>query len=148
MKKFQFKLEKLLHYKDQLLENELMRLAALNETLRQAVDQQNLLTSARDGCRLELAARQRNGELSPAAYQLYFRYETYLKEEIGKTERRIEQITAQVEAQIEVIRNLRLETKSLEIMKTAKLAAYTKESLKEAEREVDEFVNTAKAMRQ
>jgi flagellar export protein FliJ len=140
-------LEKLQRYKNQVLENELMRLALLNKSLERANDALAGLERTRERCRRELSEKRSAGGLAPAAFQLYFQYDGYLQEEIREAEKVVARIAAQIEKQVEIIRELRLETKSLEIMKNDKLTAYKKEELKESERGMVEFVNTARAMR-
>jgi flagellar export protein FliJ len=147
VKKFNFKLEKLLSYKDQLLESEMGTLAGLNAEMKRAGDRLDALAAKKLQNRAELEARQSAGSILPAACQIYFRYDNYLKAEITDAKRLVALIAAKIEKQIEVIKELRLETKSLELMKEAKLASYRKEELKAAEQQMDEFVNTARVMR-
>jgi flagellar export protein FliJ len=147
VKKFEFKLDKLLRYKDQLLESELAVLAGLNAEMKRADDRLKALTAKRLANRAELEEKQSSGAILPAACQIYFRYDNYLRAEITDAKRLIALIAAKIEKQIEVIKELRLETKSLELMKEAKLTSYRKEELKAAEQQMDEFVNTARVMR-
>ena len=147
MKKFKFKLDKLLSYKDQLLESEMLKLAALNDELGRVNGRIAALTEDRFRCGRELRSRQMAGEITPTACQIYFRYDSRLKDEIAANRRAAEALALKIEAQIELIRGLRLETKTLELMKESKLSAWKKEEIKDAEHQMDEFVNTARVMR-
>jgi flagellar export protein FliJ len=147
MKKFTFKLDKLLGYKDQLLENEILTLAALNAELAAVNAGIDGMTADMRGCRAKLQDLQLRGDVTPAACQMYFRYEDFLKAEILKAKRIAAQLTLKTEKQIDVIKDLRLETKSLELLRESKLAAYHKEEIKDGERQIDEYVNTSRLMR-
>jgi flagellar export protein FliJ len=147
MKKFTFKLDKLLGYKDQLLENEILTLAALNAELSAVNGRIDGMTADTRRCRAELQDLQLRGDVTPAACQMYFRYEDFLKAEILKARRIVAQLELKIEKQIDVIKDLRLETKSLELLRESKLAAYRKEEIKDGERQIDEYVNTARLMR-
>ncbi|MDR2356126.1 MAG: flagellar export protein FliJ [Clostridiales Family XIII bacterium] len=146
MKKFQFKLNKLLDYKSGLLENETLTLATLNAELKTVNGRIDEMTAASRACREELQAAQLRGGVTPATCRMYFRYEDFLKAEIAKGKRLAAQIERRIEKQIDLIKELRLETKSIELLREARLGAYRKEELKESERQVEEFVNTARLM--
>jgi flagellar export protein FliJ len=148
LKKFHFKLDKLLSYKDQLLENGLMILATLNAEMQRLNDRLRALAEEVLRSRRSLAEKQAEGELTPTAYQIHFRYEDFLKKEIEETEGAAAKLAVKIEQQIEVIRGLRLETKSLEILKESKLKDYRKEEMKAHEQMIDEFVNTSRLQRQ
>jgi flagellar export protein FliJ len=146
MKKFQFKLDKLLDYKNQLLENETLALAALNTELAAANGRIDDMKAATLRCRDELQEMQLEGGVTPAACQMYFRYEDFLKKEIVQAKRLAAQIERKIEKQIDVIKELRLETKSIELLRESKLNAYRKEEVKENENMIEEYVNTARLM--
>jgi flagellar biosynthesis chaperone FliJ len=81
------------------------------------------------------------------AGQVHLHYIDAVKEEIKKLEKQVEQAKAKVEKQIEVVKNLKLETRSLEIMKEKRYDEYMTEVNKETEKELEDFVTTAKEMR-
>jgi flagellar export protein FliJ len=147
MKKFQFKLDKLLDYKSRLLENEALTLATLNAELAAVNARADEMTALTRRCRDELQAAQLAGGVTPATCRMYARYGDFLKAEIAKGKRLAARIEKQIEKQIELIRDLRLETKSIELLRETRLAAYRREELKESERQVEEFVNTARLTR-
>ncbi|MDR1574054.1 MAG: flagellar FliJ family protein [Clostridiales Family XIII bacterium] len=146
MKKFQFKLDKLLDYKNQLLENEILALAALNAELAAVNGRIDEMTAAMRGCRDELQEMQLEGGVTPATCRMYFRYEDFLKKEIAQAKRLAAQLERKIEKQIDVIKDLRLETKSIELLRESRLSAYRKEEIKENERSIEEYVNTARLM--
>ncbi|WKY48589.1 flagellar export protein FliJ [Eubacteriaceae bacterium ES3] len=145
MKKFNFKLGKLLTYKDQNLENEMMVLGELNKELDQCeknlIDQQNKLIQKKKEYEDALS-----GSISPMACQVHLHYIDAVKEEIKRLEKVLEQARKKVEKQIEVVKNLKLETRSLEIMKEKRYDEYMQEINKETEKELEDFVSTAKEM--
>ncbi len=146
MKKFEFQLEKLLSYKGQMLDSELMTLAVLNSQLSDAQHKLHMLQEELEQCQAELENRILE-KTTPATCQMYISYAEHLKEQILNTEKTIEAITAQVDKQIELIKKLKLETKSLETLKTSRYDEYKKEDLKAAEHQLEEFVSTAKILR-
>jgi flagellar export protein FliJ len=147
LKKFQFKLDKLLDYKSKLLENEITALATLNADLAAVNARIDGMTESMRACRAEFQSAQSNGGVTPALCQMYARYEDFLKTEIAKAQRLAAQIERRIEKQIDVIKELRLETKSIELLRESRLTAYRKEEIKENERQVEEFVNTSRVMR-
>ncbi|MDR1246308.1 MAG: flagellar FliJ family protein [Clostridiales Family XIII bacterium] len=146
MKKFIFKPEKLLDYKTKLLENEKLALAALNAELAAVNGRIADMTEAAFNCREELRDMQLGGGVTPATCKMYFRYEDFLKTEIQKARKLAAQLAHKIEKQVDVIKDLRLETKSLELLKEAKLKVYRKEEIKDNERQVEEYVNTSRLM--
>lgn len=143
MKKFEFHLQKLLSYKGQLLDSEMMTLAVLNELLRTAQNKLNDLESRLEACRRELQECMM-GDISPADCRLHANYQTYLKEQVKAQREEIRKATEQVNAQLEVIRQLKLDSKSLEILKDTKYEEYRKEASKKEELQIEEFVSTAR----
>ncbi len=143
MKKFEFHLEKLLSYKGQMLDSEMMNLAVLNSQLSEAQHRLLMLQTEKEKCKTDFENKML-GKTTPATCQMYTYYSTHLKEQIKATEKTIEDITIQVEKQIEIIKKLKLETKSLETLKTTRLDEYKKEDIKSAEQQMEEFVSTTK----
>lgn len=146
MKKFEFQLEKLLSYKGQMLDSELMTLAVLNNQLAEAQHRLLALKTEQEQCRLDFEAKML-ARTTPATCRMYIYYTEHLKEQILNMQRTIEGIAAQIDKQIELIKKLKLETKSLETLKTSRFDEYKKEDLKAAELQMDEFVSTSKIMR-
>jgi flagellar export protein FliJ len=143
MKKFQFHLEKLLSYKDQMLDSEMMNLAVLNGLLASAQEKLSALENERDRYNDELSGKVK-GHVSPATFRLYASYESHIKEEMKLCQREIAEISAQIEKQIEIIKELKKETRSLETLKEAKYTEYKKEDIKRSELFMDEFISRSR----
>lgn len=146
MKKFEFQLEKLLSYKGQLLDSELMTLAVLNNQMSDAQHKLFALQGSQEQYRVEFETKMLE-KTTPATCRMYTFYKEHLKEQILNVERTIDSISAQIDKQIDLIKKLKLETKSLETLKTSRYDEYKKEDMKAAELQLDEFVSTAKILR-
>lgn len=145
MKKFEFRLEKILSYKEQLLENETAKLTILNEKLQKANKRLNSLEEQLADCRKQLEESM-TGNVSPVKCGLYSRYAEHLKDLVEIQKAEVKNITAQVNAQIEIIKELKLDSKSLETLKDAQYEEYQKETLKKSELFVEEFVSASRIM--
>ena len=143
MKKFEFQLEKLLSYKGQMLDSEMMTLAVLNSQLSDAQHKLHSLQTEQIQCNTDFEAKMLK-MTTPATCQMYNFYKEHLKDQIFHTEKTIANVTAQLDKQIEVIKKLKLETKSLETLKTTRYDEYKKEDMKAAEQQLEEFVSTVK----
>lgn len=143
MRKFEFQLEKLLSYKEQMLDSEMMTLAVLNSQLSEEQHQLLLLQNEQEQCKTEFESKMKEN-ITPAACRMYNFYKEHLKEQIQSKNKTIESITAQVEKQIELTKKLKMETKSLEKLKTSRYDEYKKEDLKAAEKQLEEFISTVK----
>lgn len=143
MKKFEFQLDKLLSYKGQMLDSELMTLAVLNSQLAEAQHELHKLQEEQEQCRIEFEKKMME-MTTPATCRMYTFYTEHLKEQIQNTVKIIDTIAAQIDRQIEIIKKLKLEAKSLETMKNSRYDEYKKEGLKAAEKQLEEFVSTAK----
>ncbi len=146
MKKFEFQLEKLLSYKGQMLDSEMMTLAVLNNQLSESQLQLLTLQAEQEQCRIEFESKMLE-KTTPATCRMYNFYKEHIKEQILNTQRTIESITVQIDKQIDLIKKLKLETKSLETLKTSRYDEYKKEDQKAAELQLEEFVSTAKIIR-
>jgi flagellar export protein FliJ len=146
MKKFNFRLDKLMNFKSQVLDNEKMTLANLDNEKNKAIMKLNSLQQEKDKCAGELREKQDSEEITTSAFQLYYKYDQYLSEQIKEVMTALALIGARIEKQIEVLKKIKLETKSLETVKNSKLADYRKEEIKSEEHFMDEFVSTARVM--
>ncbi|MBK5244628.1 MAG: flagellar FliJ family protein [Eubacteriaceae bacterium] len=143
MKKFQFHLGKLLSYKDQNLENEMMILAAFNKQLEEEQKRLLELKSDQENCNRNFE-KEMSVSIIPEACQVYLRYLSFLKEQIKLILKKIKAIAEKIDVQIEIVKNLKLETRSLEIIKETRYNEYKIEMVKESEKELEEFMVTAK----
>ena len=146
MKKFEFHLEKLLSYKGQILDSEMMTLAALNNELSEAQHKLFSLQTEQNQCQTDYECKMLD-KTTPATCRMYIYYVEHIKEQIQLAKRMVENITQQVEKQIDTIKKLKLETKSLETLKSSRLDEYNKEEAKAEELQLEEFVTTAGILR-
>lgn len=146
MKKFEFHLEKLLSYKGQILDSEMMALAVLNNQLSEAQERLQNLRNQQKQCETEYQSNILV-KTTPAACQMYIHYKEHLKEQIVIAEKAVRNIAAQVDKQIELIKKLKLETKSLETLKSSRYEEYKKADVKAAELQLEEFVSTANILK-
>jgi flagellar FliJ protein len=145
MKKFQFHMEKLLSYKGQLLDSELMNLAVLNSLLANAQERLEGLLREQSRCKAEFQSKI-SEQITPADWRMYASYERHMKDQISQCEMEIAEISEQIEKQVERVKNLKIETKSLETIKESRFMEYKKEDLKRTELFIDEFVSIARVM--
>ncbi|HWQ78043.1 MAG TPA: flagellar FliJ family protein [Anaerovoracaceae bacterium] len=147
MKKFEFQLEKLLSYKGQVLNGELMTLGVLNNQLSEAQHRLFTLQTDQEQCRAEFERKVQERCTTAATCRMYSHYTEYLRNQIKTAQITIESITTQVNKQIDVVKKVKLETRSLETIRTSRYDEYKKEDLKDTERQLEEFVSTEKIMR-
>ncbi len=145
MKKFQFHMEKLLSYKGQFLDSEKMNLAVLNNLLKDAEERLESLKREMRNNKVEFEGKMKE-QITPVACRVYASYESHIKEQIHICEREISEISEQIEKQVARVKDLKIETKSLETIKESRFIEYQKEDLKKSELFVDEFVSTARVM--
>lgn len=145
MKKFKFNLEKLLSYKDQVLQSEMQKLSGIlaeihNTEVLIGKLEKSLLDTGR-----ELDEKLKE-VVSPLECQRYQNYIEKLREDIKKAERELELLNFEKEKQIDVIAEAKKETRSLEILKEKKYAEYLEEDRKRTELEIEEFISAKEAM--
>lgn len=145
MKKFEFNLEKLLNYKDQNLDNEMMTLGVLyNQLHKEQKTRESLIAQkAQSRERYDTAVREKT---TPATCKLYFDYIDYLGGRIKECEKRIKALETQIDRQIDKVKELKVETKSLETIKESRFVEYKHEVNKKEEQKIDEFVSNAKTV--
>jgi len=143
MMKFKFKLEKLLSYKLQLLNNEISNLAELRKELEENERILLKLKNNQDQYQKEFE-KKILVDAKPAIFQTYTFYLEDLKEKRKKIDQSIEHIMRKMLEQIEIIKTIKLETKSLETLKNGRFDEYNKQELKKVELQIEEFVSTAK----
>lgn len=145
MKNFEFHLEKILTYKSQNLDSELMNLGVLYNSLRQAEEKLNNLHADQEACRTRYdAAIQENATV--AACTVCLNYTDYLTLQIKESSKEVNKIRDQISEQIDLVKSLKVETESLETIKESRYAAYKYEASKNAERQIEEYVVSAAAI--
>jgi len=145
MKKFEFNLEKLLKYKDQNLDTEMMTLGVLyNQLHKEEKTRESLLAQkVQSRKRYDEAVRVKT---TPATCKLYFDYINYLGIRIKESEKRISMLEVQIDRQIDRVKELKIETKSLETIKESRFDEYKHEQNKKEELRIDEFVSATKVI--
>lgn len=143
MKKFEFKLEKLLSYKSQTLNGEHMKLAIIRKALEEQESQLENLISQKKKCELDFEKKLK-GTIMPGAFLLHNSYMKDLEERIKEKQTEILVTTENLNKQIEKVKSVKLETKSLEILKDSRFDEYKKEDIKKSELVIEEFVSTSR----
>ncbi len=145
MKKFKFGLEKLLSYKNQILESEMQKLSTI---LAQITEKEKELATLRQNlvqAGNELDAKLKESVL-PDECQRYQHYIDKLRDDIKRAEAELEALERARESQIDVIAEAKKESRSLEILKENQLSDYTEAQRKETEREIEEFISAQDAL--
>lgn len=145
MKKFQFHMQKLLSYKEQVLDGEMMNLADLNGLLGKTVQELKILQEDRERYKEEFEFKIK-GHMTSAAYRIYDSYERHIIDRIELKKLEISNLEKQIEDQIEKVKGLKIETKSLETLKESKYEEYKKEEIKKEELYIEEFISSSKTM--
>ena len=144
MKKFQFSLDSVLSYKEQVLEALQGEHAAI---LAQVHEQEQVLESVWQQYRdCDDEYRQRKAEgitiLDATFYQDGLRVlEWHIQQETDK----LEELKKREEAKRQEVVNAKIDTSSIEKLKEKKLQLYNKEVAKSEEVLIDEFVSSARA---
>ncbi len=145
MKKFKFGLEKLLSYKNQILESEMQKLslilAQISEKEKEIADLKARLKHAGD----ELEAKYKES-VRPDECMRYQNFIDRLRDEIKIAESELEALERTREAQIDVIAEAKKESRSLEILKENQYNDYMEEQRKATEREIEEFISAQDAL--
>lgn len=142
MKKFKFTLDKLLDYKDQILDKEKNDLAALNMQRAEAVEHKEQLQQHMKNTQDDFNARAAKG-ISPVEMAMFNCYHESLRMSISDTEREIEQLSMAVEKQTGVVVEASKEVSSLEKLEEKQLEAYRFKVAKADEAFIEEYVNSA-----
>lgn len=145
MKQFRFSLEKLLRYKEQLLDVERGVLAEMNARLAQLQRELEQLQNAFHGGSRDLNRKYAEG-ITPVEI---IRHKTYLHdlaEGIIQRQREIELQQQAIDRQIGRVREAKIEISTIEKLKEKKLEEYSYLAAKAEEQVIEEFVSNQKAM--
>jgi len=142
MKKFEFKLEKLLSYKGQMLDSELMKLAVIRKILAEQEANLQCLFAEEDVCQRNFEEKLR-GNVTPAVYQIHTPYINDLKDKIKSKQREIDIINETLNDQIEKVKGFKQEEKSLKMLKESRFDEHKKQDMKKTEQLIEEFVSGA-----
>ena len=145
MKKFQFGLDTVLRYQQQVLEGLQNEHAALLLKVRQQEERLKQAEGRYSALNLEFRRAEREGVTIPEA----MRYENglrYLEGEIQRAEQLLRQYEAEAEAKRRQVVAARQSTASLEKLREKKLESYQKDAQKSEEQFIDELVSTTRVM--
>jgi flagellar FliJ protein len=144
-KKFAFSLQKLLDFKEQLLEVERGILAEMNAQLQKMNDELSALYREHAEKTVELREKCAVG-ITPMEMAIHKNYLTSIEQAIRDKMRQIELQQEAVDRQLEKVREAKMEISSIEKLRERKLEEYNYLDNKAQEQFVEEFVTTAKAM--
>jgi flagellar FliJ protein len=140
MKKFRFTLEKLLSYKESMLDKEKITLAALRAQLGKVLDKISFLTEEREAfyrlIREDTEKGTTAGELRTKQYQI--ENIGHQLQSLNAERARLEKM---VENQLNVVIELTKEKTELEMLRDKQLEAFRLEEAKENELIISEFVS-------
>lgn len=138
MKKFQFSLEKLSNYKEQVLKKEKNELARLRKQQQKYIDDKIKLINC-----LEQTNQQFNREkdFTPQKMAVHKNYMASLNEQIMQCINFIEKFEKKIETQLQVVISATKEVNTLDKLKEKQLEEYQKAQIKENELFIEEFVS-------
>lgn len=139
MKKFEFSLEKMLSFKDQMLSGEKLKLADLRSRLAHLNEVLEQLRKEFAYCDAELKEQERTG-LTPQGFSRRKAYLNALSEKIKLQQQHIRTMEAKVSDQVAVVVRVSQEVTTLEKLKDRQLEEYRTAEGKEQELLIDEFV--------
>ena len=140
MKKFEFSLNKLLNYKEQLLKKEKNALADLRKQLQILIDEKNNLIKLRRSKNKELIDRINEG-LSPQHIAFHKRYIDSVTDKISNININIVNLEKSIKNQLEVVIEITKEIDSYEKLEKKQLEEYKKAETKQNELFIEEFVS-------
>ena len=142
MKRFQFSLQKLLNYKEQVLQREKNDLAGLRRQLQQALDEKDRLWILVNQANGDFTVRSSRG-MTPPQIVLAKAYINQLLEQIRLLEGNIRFLGERIEKQLGVVIEATKEVSSLEKLQEKQLEDYTKAFQKEEELFISEYVSNS-----
>lgn len=143
MKKFNFSLQKVLDYRKQLLEVERNKLKLINAKILDIEQKRMELNREYETKNSQFKEDAKNG-LQAMEYQTHQDYLTSLLEKDSKLLSLLKKIEKQQEEQTKVVIRSNQNVLILERLKDKKIKEYNKDMLKDAEKMIDEFVNSKK----
>ncbi len=143
MKRFEFSLNKLLNYKDQVLKKEKNDLANLRKQQQQAIDEKHEMIGKLKHSNEDFVIKSNFG-MTPQHIALAKSYMNSLSEQIRSLERIIVILEGQIEKQLGVVIEATKEVSSLEKLQEKQLEEYKKEFQKAEETFIGEYVSNIK----
>ncbi len=142
MKRFEFSLEKMLDYKDQVLRDEKNRLAELRQKLDYLIQTLNSLREEFARYNSELNEKTREG-VAPQEVSLRKSYLNSLNERIKMQTHQVKFAQARVNDQMTVVVKVSQDISTLEKLKERQYEEYLLEESKELQLLIEEFVANA-----
>lgn len=144
MKKFAFSLQRLLNYKEQVLDIERATLADMNAVLRGFIEELEAMRAEYARRSREYAEKAAEGT-TPVDMEMRRNYLISLDGQIHDKRVQIEMQRRVVEKQTDKVRETNIEISTMEKLRENKLEEYNALDQKEQELFIDEFVNNASA---
>ena len=144
MKKFQFSLDSVLSYKEQVLDSLKIEHSAIMAEVRAQEDVLEAVWQEYRDCDAEYSQRKAEGmTISDAlVYQNGLRV---LERDIQRETDKLEELRKKEEAKRQEVVDAKIDTSSIEKLKEHKLEDYNKAVQKDEEKLIDEFVSSARA---
>lgn len=142
MKRFQFSLEKMLDYKNQVLRNEKNKLAELRQKLDRLVETLNVLREEYARCNRELNEKVQEG-ITPQDALLRKNYLNTLNDRIKMQMQQVKLAEIRVNDQVAVVVKVSQDISTLEKLKERQYEEYLLEESKEVQLLIEEFVANA-----
>ncbi|MBQ7782459.1 MAG: flagellar export protein FliJ [Oscillospiraceae bacterium] len=142
MKKFKFTLDKLLDYKDQILEKEKNSLASLHADKNEALRLRDELAREMKEAQDDFNYRATKG-ISAMDMFIFKEHHNTLRLRIEDTDKSIKNIELAIERQTGVVAEASKDVKSLEKLEEKQLEAYNFKAAKAEEAFIEEYVNGA-----
>ena len=142
MKKFHFTLDKLLDFKDQVLEKEKNSLASLNAQRLEALELKAALEQELREAQDDFNFKAQKG-ISAMEMFIFKEHHNTLRLQIEDAKKSIEELETAVEKQLTVVTDASKEVKSLEKLEEKQLEDYNFKAAKADEQFIEEYVNSA-----
>lgn len=142
MKKFEFSLEKLLDFKNQLLQKEKNDLANIRRLVAQTEESRARLLKKITEADEDLRQRSRGG-ISPQQLNLAKSYIKSLSDQIRDMDLRLEELRRASEKQLGIVVEMSKEVNTMDKLKEKQLEEYVKDRQKEEENFIEEYVSNS-----
>lgn len=142
MKRFEFSLNKLKGYKQQVLDREKNDLAHLRRQQQQYIDEKNMLEEKLKRSNDEFCAKSAQG-MTIMQVTTFKGYHHSLSQQIKELEESIEKMEVKVQKQLGVVIEATKEVSSLEKLEDKQLEDYNFKAAKAEEQFIDEYVTNS-----
>lgn len=139
MKKFNFTLQKVLDYKQNLQTDEKNKLAVMRRKYNEMEEQLSLLKSKTEKIGREYLEQCNNG-MKAGGIQPMLTYIDTLQEQIKAQMKKMQDYWVEIDKQVDVLKLINRDIKTLEKLKEKSFEAYRKDQSKAEELFIEEFV--------